>query len=358
MKKSKVVVRAATEDDYSQIARLLDETFSPIPFEKRRRLWQWRYDDNPAKVPEIPPFIVGEQEGKIVGVHGLTPLRVKIKNEIYYSGCSCDLAVDPKARSAGMKIKVRAMKKDTSLLPLSTSANEAANKITLALGGKELSPARNKYIKPLKYSGLVSRKFGGFVGLLAKPLDLVLGTKAKRPQLGGNLRLEDITEFDSRFDQFWNIISQERQNMFVRDSAYLNWRYCRYPFNGIEIFALFEDKAIRGYAAIHRSIDDDDLPFIAILDMVTQHGDNRSIQQLLDEILYRAARHGVDTIIAKTISNDVDGILTKAGFKPRPLAISPYTYKNNTGLPDEQFDTVENWYIALGDGDACYYYDK
>ncbi|MEZ5358260.1 MAG: GNAT family N-acetyltransferase [Candidatus Zixiibacteriota bacterium] len=357
MKKSKLVVRAATEDDYPQIAHLLDDTFSPIPFEKRRKLWQWRYDDNPARVPEIPPFIVGDQDGKIVGVHGLTPLRVKIKNEVFYSGCSCDLAVDPAARSAGMKIKVRAMKNETSLLPMSTSANEAANKITLALGGKELSPARNKYIKALKYSGLVARKFGGFAGVLAKPLDAILGSKAKQPVLGGSLRLEDITEFDTRFDQFWNIISQERHNLFVRDAAYLNWRYCRYPFPGIEAFAIIEDKTVRGLAAIHKSIDNDKLPFIAILELLTQHNDSRTAQQLLDEILSRASKHGVDTIIAKTMSDDIDGLLVKTGFKPRPLAISPYTYKNNTELPDEQFDTMGNWYIALGDGDACYYYE-
>lgn len=357
MKKSKLVVRAAVEADYRQIAQLLDETFSPIPFEQRLRLWRWRYDDNPAKIPEIPPFLVGEQDGSIVGVHGLTPLRVKIKNELFYSGCSCDLAVNPKARSAGMKIKVRAMKKELSLLPMSTSANEAANKITLALGGKELTPARIKYIKALKYSGLIARKFGGFAGQIAKPLDLFIGTKIKPPFLPGSMRLEDISEFDSRFDQFWNIVSQERHNLFVRDSAYLNWRYCRYPFSGIETFALFEDKAIRGFAAIHKSVDSDNLPFIAILDMVTQLNDARSAQQLLDEILYRAARHGVDTIIAKSISDDIGAVLTKAGFKPRPLAISPYTYKNNTDLPDEQFDTADNWYIALGDGDACYYYE-
>lgn len=357
MKKDRLIVRAATEADYPQIARLLDETFTPVPYDKRLRLWKWRHDDNPAGKPEIPPFIVGEKAGRIVGVHGLTPLRVKIDGRMFHSGCSCDLAVHPEARSAGMKIKLRAMKREVSLLPMSTSANEAASAITLALGGKDLAPARTKYIKVMRYSGLIGRRFGRAAGRLLRPLDRIRLWKFRKPGISGDARLEEVHDFDARFDGLWEIISGEEQNLFVRDSTYLNWRYSRYPFGGIESFAFAAGETVKGFAVIHSSIDPDGLPFVAILELFSPRGDQRTASVLLAEALYRARQHGADTITARTLTPHLDALYTGSGFKKRPMDISPYNYKNNTDLPDEQFDDAAKWYISLGDGDACYYFE-
>ena len=364
MKKNKLIVRAATENDYPDIARLLDATFHPIPYEKRLKLWRWRYNDNPAKNDVIPPFLVGDQDGEIVGVHGLTPLRVKIKSELLYSGCSCDLAVNRSARSAGMKIKLRAMSKEVTHLPLSTSANEPANKITLSLGGKEFTPARRKFIKPMKLSGLIRKKaaakagsaVGAIAGLIAKPADWFVGKKVKA-RGNGKYIVEKILRFDTRFDQLWNTLSAQYQNIVVRDSAYLNWRYVCYPFPGVQSFGLYQDKALKGFAAIHSSIDDDGLPFISILELITDKTAADGTAVLLQEIFNRAVRAGVDTIIAKAATEDLERLFLNNGFRVRAMAFSPFTYKNNTDMPDEQFDTMSNWFTSLGDGDACYFFD-
>ena len=67
MKKGELKVRPAASDDYPAIASLLDCTFGKIAFEKRIKLWQWRHDNNPAKVPEIPGFLIAEKDGQVVG---------------------------------------------------------------------------------------------------------------------------------------------------------------------------------------------------------------------------------------------------------------------------------------------------
>ncbi|MCK5127030.1 MAG: GNAT family N-acetyltransferase [candidate division Zixibacteria bacterium] len=365
MKKSKLIVRAATEADYPAIALLLNNTFGPVSYEKRLKLWRWRYNDNPDKTNDIPPFLVGDQDGMIMAVQGFIPLRMKIRDQIFISGCSCDLAVNPKARSAGMKIKLRALKKELTQIPTTTTANVAANKITLSLGGKELSPARNKFIKPIRYSGLIKKKIsakagsflGGIAGILVRPVDWVISLKSDSKRLPANQRIASISLFDTRFDQFWNSTSNDYENLFVRDSAYLNWRYIKYPFSGISAFGLFEGDSLKGYYVIHRSIDNDGLPFLAILELMTRKDDIESANSLLSDILKQASKEGIDTVIAKAISVDMRSLYTETGFRIRPLEISPFTYKNNTDMPDEQFDTDSNWFIALGDGDACYYFD-
>jgi hypothetical protein len=46
------------------------------------------------------------------------------------------------------------------------------------------------------------------------------------------------------------------------------------------------------------------------------------------------------------------------GFLAREMPHSPVTYKNNSDVPDELFTDDRNWYVTLGDGDGCYYYDS
>jgi len=58
-----------------------------------------------------------------------------------------------------MKLKLAALSKDLSPLHLSTSANEPACRITVALGGKRSLVGRRKWILPLKASGLMSRRW-------------------------------------------------------------------------------------------------------------------------------------------------------------------------------------------------------
>jgi|GEM_PF-1999704 len=371
MTKTGVIVRAATESDYPAIAALLDRIFTPRPYEQRLKLWRWRYDANPAKTDTLPPFLVGEQGGTIVGVHGLVPLRVKVMDRILVASCGCDLVVDPRARSVGMKIKLKAMSRAFSPLYISTSANEPANKITLALGGKEVGVGRCKLIKPLKASGILRRIFGKnhlafaraattFASVaVGKPLDwaLAVGRAIRSYPAVSGAAIEEIRQFDQRFDRFWETISREANIMHVRDAAYLNWRFARYPFAGIESFALVRENEILGLAVIHKSTDSDGLPFVAILELLVPRGENMVFDLLLREIVNRSAKAGTHAITARASTARWEGRYTHSGFRLRRSPFSGVTYKNNSEMSDDLFAIDSNWYVSLGDGDDCYYFD-
>jgi hypothetical protein len=234
------VVRPAAPEDFPAIAGVLDRTLGRKPYEQRLALWKWRYDANPARTGSFPPFLVVEEKGGIVGAHGLIPLRIKAGNRELCASVSCDLAVDPAARSAGMKLKLAALSKDLSPLHLSTSANEPACRITVALGGREVSCCRRKWIMPLKASGLMNRKWakkGGATGMIAgagvailKPVDWMMAIPRllKSPKEVAGRDIVDVTAFDARFDRFWEDLSKEHAILAVRDSSYLNWRYSGY----------------------------------------------------------------------------------------------------------------------------------
>jgi len=258
------------------------------------------------------------------------------------------------------------MKKELTLLPMSTSANEPANSITLSLGGKELVPARQKYIKPLRYGDLLRKKvgdrFGRVLGRLAGsfiggPIDMAAKLFRMSSRIPNGYALEDINTFDERFDRFWAKIASAYPIMLVRNAEYLNWRYTRYPFTGIESFALVRDEEIAGFAAIYTGIGDNGLVFSAILELLAAESQTAVYRYLLGEAIHRADRNRAVTIMGKAITDDLRQTYRAYGFTLRTLPFSPFTYKNNTVFPDDLFDNPNNWFTSLGDGDASYYFD-
>ena len=336
MSRTGSIVRPATPDDSPAIAGVLDRTLGPRPYEQRLALWKWRYERNPARTGAFPSFLVVEEKGRIVGVQGLIPLRMKAGDKELPISCSCDLAVDPAARSAGMKLKLAALSKDLSPLHLSTSANEPACRITVALGGREVSYCRRKWILPLKASGLMSRRWteeGGATGGIAgasvailKPVDWMMAIsrslKSPKEVAGGNL--VDVTVFDARFDRFWEELAKERAILSVRDSSYLNWRYSGYPFPGIRSFELSRGKHLLGFSVIHIAVDEDRLRFAAILELAGRTGEDGVTEHLLGEAIRRARAAGAHYVIARTSPAEEES-LRKIGFLTREmLAFSGY----------------------------------
>jgi len=361
------VVRPAVPGDFPAIAGVLDRTLGKKPYEQRLALWKWRYDDNPARTGSFPPFLVVEETGGIVGAHGLIPLRIKAGMRELCASCSCDLAVDPAARSAGMKLKLAALSREISPLHLSTSANEPACRITVALGGREVPRCRRKWILPLKASGLMSRGWtekGGASGVIAgageailKPVDymMAISRSLKIPKEVAGSDIVDVAVFDARFERFWEELSKEHAILAVRDASYLNWRYSGYPFPGIRSFELSRGKRLLGFSVIHIAIDEDRLRFAAILELAGRTGEVGVTEHLLGEAIRRAKAAGAHYVIARASPSEEDTV-RKMGFLAREMPYSPVTYKNNSDVSDELFADDRNWYVTLGDGDGCYYY--
>ena len=370
MRDTGTIIRGANPVDYPQIADLLDRTFGKISYDDRMKLWKWRYNSNPAREDTFPPFLVAEKNSQIVGVHGLIPLRIKTGDNELVTSCSCDLAVDPSAKSAGMKLKLEALSKELSPLHISTSANEPANKITLALGGKEVTFGREKFIKPLRISGLICRKWrrGGTSGRVAakfftellKPADCILSVfnTFRSNKNIDRCKIKEIYKFDDRFDRFWEDFSKEKKISVKRYSSYLNWRYVDYPFSGIQSFELSFKNEMSGFMVTHTSMDEDGLCFVALLEFMGRNDEISVYKQLLDEAIRRSVKIGAHYMVALASTARCKDALQHRGFQSHILNYSPVTYKNNSDIPDQLFKQDSNWYLSLGDGDISHYFES
>ena len=71
MKGKKLTIRPAISLDHDAIGILLKKNFQPVAIEKRKKLWEWRHNQNPAVEKDMPAFLVAEKSEQLVGVHGL-----------------------------------------------------------------------------------------------------------------------------------------------------------------------------------------------------------------------------------------------------------------------------------------------
>jgi hypothetical protein len=86
--------------------------------------------------------------------------------------------------------------------------------------------------------------------------------------------------------------------------------------------------------------------------------ESRVLEHLLWEATRRAAIGGAHYLIARAPTLERENVFRGNGFRERDMNYSPVTYKNNSDVPHDIFAKDGNWYLSLGDGDGCFYYDS
>lgn len=367
---SEIIIRPIKYDEYPIVASIVNEELSNRTVGELSILWKWRHNKTFSKLSDSFDFIVAEKNSQIVGVHGLYPLRMKIGNEIVSMACMSDFVVKKNVRKMGVgrKIRIKILSDEISPFTVSTSSNTHGNKITKIFGGKEVVESKNNFIKPLNLIKLLKEKLSGsklgeslfsryIIIVLSKFLNIYFkaGRNPVRYQIVQDVSIEDITFFDERFDMFWKDVSTDYPVLFVRDSAYLNWRYIRYPLVKHESFCLTQNKIILGFAVLYIGIDNKGLKFTSILELLTPIKSINNLNHLLHEVIDRAIRENCDYIKAISSNKSTQKILQKYGFRIRKMAYAPYTYKNNGGYSEKLLTNPNNWHISLGDGDMSFY---
>lgn len=358
-----VRVRPATADDRPAIAALLDSVLGPHPYDDRVRLWDWRTGLNPARPDGFPDFLVAESRAGIVGVHGLIPLRFQSGGDTVLSACSCDFAVAADARGAGLPLKLAAMAPSLSAVPLSTTANEAAGRLTVALKGAMLPPAAVRYLRPVRLGRFVAARLGGgplarAAGAAASLPDWLLraAEAIQRVRLPAAGEVVEVREFDSAFDDLWERVRAGRPVGLVRDAEYLNWRHRDYPFGGVRAFAVRRAGRVEGAGVIQIGTAPDGLRVAAVTELIADGGERDIAALLVAELIRTAVESGVDYLMAFAPTPGIEAALARARFRRREAGRSPYTWKANRADDHGLLADPARWLYSLGDGDACFFY--
>ena len=367
------VIRPMRSGEELEVARLLDEAFGAVPFETRRRLWDWRNQENPAQNSlDLPSFLVAEAAGEIVGVHGLFPLRLKVGRQIVPVSCACDFAVSPSARTAGLKLKLEAARCGQVQAHLSTSANEAASRLTVALGGVEVPEANTTYVKPLRFAAVASRhasRLGrglpggrtlGLVGSVAGGImDSAGGTLRRLRGIPNPLRgcvVSRVRSFGPEHQELTHEAAAEAHAHILRDSQYLNWRYLQYPFSGIEALEARAGGELVAVGVSHSHLDSAGNKVGSILELLYRPDASEIALGLLSLMEDHLRECGAVVCLLRTGSVNLREALKVRGFRAREGGRSPYTYRLGSQDLALLSGGSASWYLSLGDGDAAFHW--
>jgi len=192
--------------------------------------FDWLYASGRARA-----WLLRDQGQFAVGSVGLMDRNMDVLGEPLCAGQAIDLNVDAGHRSAGPAVGLqRAVTADADgrgCRLLYAFPNAQSEPVLRRVGYRVLGPVQ-RWIKPLRPGTLLARhghdRFVRRAGaLLSLPLDLVahlsLGeTTHRRPR---GVATEIISDFDTRFDRFWQRVRGSFPICGERTVDYLSWRF-------------------------------------------------------------------------------------------------------------------------------------
>jgi len=348
----KLEFRRLRQGDEQGLSRVVSEVFN---VNNDPAYWDWKYFQNPAGEHMVT---VAVANGKIVGIQGYVPGKLKCGSKIFLSAQNTDMAVLPEYRSGGTFLKMHS--KAMEYGPRKRGAlcygfpNKTAYRLVSCLEYAGVCPIFNltKVLNPMPY---VQRKVGlrlltDLFGSIGKRV--IVSMNRKKLLLPQGFRMVEVTRFDSRFDEFWYEEAENYPIAVVRDSQYLNWRYIDCP-TSYKIFCVEKDSFIEGFVVLN-CLQDKEIKRGKIVDILVKWGQESVASLLLTQSVNYFIREEADVITCWMLEVwPIFDVLRKRGFVRRE---APHYFCVNSYVPDfpkEYFVDPSRWYITMGDSDYC-----
>jgi len=214
--------------------------------------WTWKYTDNPWG--ESYSY-VAEADGVIVGFVGGMAWQLTVRGQDYPGAQVTDLMLDPAWRRKGIFFPLNAKSQDEIFTRASWHygvTNPTSFKIFQnRYGYQGFRPHKIQKIldiRPFLREYLRGGKEFKVPNLKQVLLKLLPGKKVSNPASG--LELEEVKEFDKRFDDLWESVRGRVTMATTKTSRHLNWRYLNNPRFEYSVLAAREQGRIVGFAVL------------------------------------------------------------------------------------------------------------
>jgi len=162
--------------------------------------------------------------------------------------------------------------------------------------------------------------------------------------------LYEVKYFDQRFDEFWHEEAKNYEIIVIRDSKYLNWRYIENPEAYYTIFAIEENKSIKGFIVL-RCIEKE-IKRGHIVDILAASGREEIVNLLLLKAMGYFIKEKTQIVSCWTSEQfPVYQSLISMGFARRETPHDLIVRSFNPDMPNEYLTDKTKWYITMGDSD-------
>ncbi len=353
-----VEVRQARESDRSGIVKLLASTLGQDHAEDVKRLWDWRWRDDPRLTEPGYYGHVGVWRDRIIAT--VSWLNAGFcRYGVPFEACwAIDAALDfsmlrevlrdARDRRKGKPRGGGARGSRSIMEDLLTHRDGPRVQVGKNVTERMLIVVRRVTYEPCPGSGYLMRNLSATPrvrratgGLLAPLVAFVPNRLTARfpGGLGGATMHEG--EFDESFDDLWEEVGAEYPNIARRDARTLNWRYRCHPFHTYTTVVYREGGRLRGYAVV-MVLAKRDRPRGRIIDLLTRPGDEDTSVRLVTGALRELLLRGVARVDCYIGGEEQAGCFERLGFKRRSTS-TPLTVRGELEGP---------LYLLAGDGDG------
>ncbi len=353
-------IRVATFDDYDRMAAVAAATgLTPKPQDEWLHLWL----GNPAykRLPGWPiGWVLEDSAGRVVGSICNIPFRYRYGETEYIAASGHAWSVEPNYRGSSLTLLSRQMRQPRLDLLVSTSPSATAAALFERLGWRRAPGGKWN-----RAAFWVTNYAGALRSVLQRRWPCVTDETCRTTtpevpalrQWREGVTFEWRSEFDARFDTFWDEFSRKNPGVLLADRSAeaLQWHYA-YALRSGRLWILAASKGTRliAYAIFRRrNTKLTGLRLMEIVDFNTLAGDSSMCATMIAAAAGRCRREGIHVL--ENAGCWIEGeqfVNAKAPFHRR-LGCWSYLY---TALnPHLKSALAENscWHPTRYDGDAC-----
>lgn len=311
--KPNIEARYYQNGDEDQIINILKSSFPEWAIRKNPiAYWKWKYLETPLS----SGIEVGIIDGKMVCVNHTINLKIKVGGEILLSQYGDDAATDPAFRGKGYFRALveldkvykanQGIKFDYSvpIHPAMLSINTRKGMAVSPFKIRHLIRVKNVNIY-IKRSNIKNSKVMSIGLSFYKIFNHLTTFVRKTPKKEGEFRIDEITNFDTKFDVFWDAIKSQYDFILEKSSSYLNWRYANPVSGEYKKLTALEGSTVLGYI-IFEVKRNGSFQEGFILDLLFQKGREDVGDGLIKGTLRYLDELGVNATNYRTVKGSVD----------------------------------------------------
>ncbi len=316
--------------------------------------WNWKYYLNPAG-PHNAYLAV--HDGRIVGEITAVPVRIKVGDREIIASQTCDIVIAPSYRKSTPFFRLfKVAYKDYETkgwefiygLPL-----ESTYRLGTKMFGFKSAGALKSLVKildptPFLRKRIKNRVMSGTLGTLGVA-GLRLRNMSRSIRLN-RLKIKEVEQFDSRFDDLWYRCSPRFPIAVARTPEYLNWRYFQNPMTQYKVLAVYSGEECRGFA-VYCMRERDGITRCFLVDLLAHPDDAAVIKCLLSCVAEASYRQGADSVNTWMLEHTfLYPFLKETGYverdTPHYLIVKPTKDASDSFLHERG-----NWFLTIGDSD-------
>lgn len=279
--------------------------------------WRWKFLANPLGFHLV---CVALFDGRVVSHSASMPVRVKVGDRTVIASQGVDLCTDPSFRGGGLIGRTMACRnrmKDEHNVELDFGfPNEASYHISIAKQGftdLNIVMLQHRYIID-EDQFFRKVRFGSIKRLGYSSYQLLRRSLGPRVDVGGGITIGREGVTGKEFDELFARASENFDVIVVRDSDYLNWRYCDHRAGDFIVRTARQDGRLAGYMVM-RDETKDGSRFLNIVDCLVDPRSPDVLTLLLLDCISLAKEMNIETVLCCLPEGHPYGkFLTDVGF--------------------------------------------